>query len=177
MALATVAQQIVSVGGPGPFNFDLPVDGGTKIFKGTLVCQLTATGQLVPYSTASSEHCVGVAQADVDNSGGADGAKRCLVESHRIFAFKNGGGGDALADTDFVGRLVFGTDDTTVAKTSSTQARKPVGFFMGMQADGRVRVLVDPPLARLCFLLEQLTDAPGTADALRDNIVTSVAPT
>ncbi len=176
MAIATVDQQIVPIGADG-YQFDLPVDGGTKIVKGVLVSQLTATGQAVPYSTASSEHCVGVSQAQADNSGGSDGDKRVLVESKRMFSFKNGGGGDALADTDQIGRVVFGTDDTTVAKTSSTQARKPVGFFMGMQADGRVRVYVDPPLARLAFLLEQLTDAPGTADALRDNIVTSVAPT
>ncbi len=53
--------------------------------------------------------------------------------------------------------------------------KKPVGFFMGMDADGLVRVYVDPTLARLYATLALLTDSPATADALRDNLVAGVA--
>lgn len=173
MANATEELIIETVGGPGPFIFDLPVDAGSKVFKGTLVAQLTATGMLVPYSTASSGVCVGVAQHDADNSaaGASDGDKRCRVESRRMYAFDNGAGGDAFSEASLIGSLVFATDDHTVADNSNSLARKAVGFFMGMQADGRVRVFVDPMLAMIVDKLQSLTDAPATADALRDNIV------
>lgn len=162
-----------TVGGPGPFTFDLPVDGGSKIYKGTLVSQLTATGQLVPYSTAASSVCVGVAQHTSDNLSGADGAKRCLVETKRCYALTNGTAGDAFSDNDQIGRLVYGTDDNTVAKTSSSQTRKPVGFFYGFESDGKVRVFVDPAMAAIVEKLQTLTDTPATVDALRDNIATT----
>ncbi|HEU4431450.1 MAG TPA: hypothetical protein VFT98_22005, partial [Myxococcota bacterium] len=131
-------------GAAGPWLFDLPVDGGTKIFKGTLCTQLTATGALVPYSTAAAGKVVGVAQHDADNSGGADGAQRCVVESGRVYIFDNGAGGDAFSEASLIGSAVYGTDDHTVADNSSTQTREAIGFFMGMEPDGRVRVLVVP---------------------------------
>lgn len=157
--------------GAGGLNFDLPVDGGSIVTKGYLVSQLTTTGMCVAYSTASSGVCVGVAQHDVDNSGGSDGDLRVLVEGRRVFAFANGAGGDAFSEASLIGSLVYGTNAYTVADNSNSNARKPVGFFMGMQDDGKVRVLVDPCLARVVEVLQGLTDAPATADALRDNIV------
>lgn len=162
---------IITSIGPGGLNFDLPVDGGSTITKGYLVSQLTASGAVVNYSTASSGVCVGVAQHDVDNSAGNDGDKRALVESKRAFAFANGAGGDAFSEASLIGSLVYGTNGYTVADNSNSNARKPVGFFMGMQDDGKVRVFVDPCLARIVEVLQGLTDAPATADALRDNIV------
>jgi hypothetical protein len=171
MANSTKNLTIDALGGAGPFNFDLPVDGGTHIYKGTLVCQLTATGAVVPYSTASSGVCIGVAQHEADNSSGADGAKRILVETKRLYAFTNGAGGDAFSEASLIGALVYGTDDNTVADNSNSVARKAVGFFMGMESDGRVRVFVDPCLANIVDMLQTLTDAPGTPDALRDDIV------
>lgn len=162
---------IDAVGGAGPFNFDLPVDGGAHIYKGSLVSQLTATGAVVPYSTASSGVCIGVSQHEADNSSGSDGDKRILVETKRMFAFTNGAGGDAFSEASLIGALVYGTDDHTVADNSNSAARKAVGFFMGMESDGRVRVFVDPCLANIVDMLQTLTDAPATADALRDDIV------
>lgn len=173
MANATSNIITETVGGAGPFTFDIPVDGGTKIYKGVLVSQLTATGQLVPYSTASSSVCVGVSQHEADNSAGVDGAKRCRVETKRMYALKNGAGADAFADTDQIGRVVYASDDNTVAKTSSAQTRKPVGFFYGFESDGKVRVFVDPATAAIVEKLQTLTDNPATLDALRDNIATT----
>lgn len=170
MANATEALIRNPVGKEG-YIFDLPVDGGSTIYEGTLVAQLTATGQVVPYSTASASSVVGVAQHDADNASGADGAVRVRVETQRVFAFANGAGGDAFSEASLIGALVYGTDDHTVADNSNSLARKPVGFFMGMQSDGKVRVLVDPCLAEVVRLLQTLTDTPATADALRDNIV------
>ena len=160
--------------GAGGLLFDLPVDGGSKIYEGSLVCQLTATGAVVPYSTASSGVCVGVAQHYSDNTAGSDGDKRIQVESKRLFALKNGAGGDAFSEASLIGAVVYGSDDNTVADNSASATRKAVGFFFGMESDGRVRVFIDPPLAALVNALATLTDAPATADALRDNIVSSL---
>jgi hypothetical protein len=160
-------------GHDGPFVFDLPVDGGSHIYKGTLVSQLTATGQLVPYSTASSGVCVGVAQHEVDNSGGADGAMRCRVESCRLVYLTNGAGGDAFSDASLIGSVVYASDDHTVADNSNSAAYKAVGFFMGFESDGKVRVFINPMLAKVVDALKTLTDTPASADALRDNIVSN----
>jgi hypothetical protein len=163
----------------GPFTFDLPVDGGSKVYRGILITQLTATGCIVPYSTASAGPCIGVCQTpDVDNSAGSDGDLRALVETKRLYAFDNGTSSDAFDDNDLIGSVVYGTDDHTVAKTSDTNARKAVGFFMGFEDDGRVRVFVDPIAAKLADVLNALrglTDSPASADALRDNIVSILA--
>lgn len=157
-------------GTPGS-TFDLPVKGSTHIYEGALVSQ-GSTGYLVPYSTASSNICVGVAQHEADNSGSVtDGALRCKIETDRIYAIANGTAGDAFAETDIIGSLVYGTDDHTAAKTSNSLARQPVGFFMGMESSGKVRVRINPAMARIVALLQSLTDTPATADALRDNLV------
>lgn len=155
--------------------FDLPVAAAVHLYDGTLVSQLTATGGVVAFSTASADHCIGVTQHEQDNSAGLIGDKRIKIESRRMYAFTNGTAGDAFADTDKIGAPVYATDDHTVAKTSNTNARKCVGFFMGFEADGKVRVFVDPITARLYGALQGLTDTPATADALRDDIVTKVA--
>lgn len=173
MANLLVDGNIDMIGGPGPFCFDLPVDAGSKVFKGSLCTQLTATGMVVPYSTAAAGVAVGVAQhgADLTAAGTADGDKRVRIETKRMYAFDNGAGGDAFSEATLIGAVVYGTDDHTVAKTSGTQARKAVGFFYGMESDGKVRVFVDPALASIVNILQLLTDAPATADALRETIV------
>ncbi len=173
MANLTADGIVNTSGGPGPFQFDLPVDAGSAVFHGSLCTQLTATGMVVPYSTAAAGVAVGVAQHAADNSaaGAADGDKRVRIETKRMFVFTNGAGGDAFSEATLIGSLVYGTDDHTVAKTSGTQARKAVGFFYGMETDGTVRVFVDPALASIVNVLQTLTDTPATADALRDGIV------
>ncbi len=173
MANLTSDNIVDTVGGPGPFTFALPVDAGSKVFEGSLCTQLTATGMVVTYSTAAAGVCVGVADHAADNSaaGAADGDKRVRVQAKRMFAFTNGTSTDAFADTDAIGIVVYGTDDHTVAKTSNSLARKPVGFFYGFESDGKVRVFIDPAMARIVALLQSLTDSPATADALRDQLV------
>lgn len=171
MANATSELQVIeAVGGPG-MQFHLPVKASQKIFKGTLVSQIIASGFAVNYSTALSSVCVGVCQADVDNSTGADGDLRVLVESHREYLMPNGTAGDAFSEATLIGVPVFASDDNTAAKTSNTQARKCIGRFYGMSVDGKVRVFIDPGFAQIIDKLQTLTDTPATADALRDNIV------
>lgn len=173
MANADSDLTITAFGAPGSISSQ-PVDGGAHIYKGTLVSQLTGTGMVVPYSTASTSACIGVAQHEADNSSGSDGDKRVLVETDRVYAFTNGTAGDAFSEASLIGSIVYATDDHTVADNSNSAARKAVGFFRGMEADGTVRVRVNPDLAMLVNALATLTDAPATADALRDNIVSQL---
>lgn len=164
MANFTEDAVIETIGGPGPFCLHLPVDAGSKVFRGSLCTQLTATGMVVPYSTAAAGVAVGVAQHAADNSaaGTADGDKRVYVETKRMFAFSNGAGGDAFAEASLIGSVVYGSDDHTVADNSNSAARKAVGFFYGMEADGKVRVWVDPAMAAIVDVLKSLTDTPHT---------------
>ncbi len=173
MANYTSDAIVDTIGGPGPFIFALPVDAGSKVFEGSMCTQLTATGMVVPYSTAAAGIVVGVAEHAADNSaaGAADGDKRVRVQTKRMFAFVNGAGGDAFSEASLIGSVVYGTDDHTVADNSSSGTRKAVGFFYGMESDGKVRVFIDPALAAIVNVLQTLTDTPATADALRDNIV------
>jgi hypothetical protein len=171
MANATANLITEAIGGGGILTFNLGVDGGTHIYKGVLVTQLTGTGYVVPYSTASAGVCVGVAQHEADNTSGADNALRVVIESRRCYAFTNGAGGDAFSEASLIGALVYATDDHTVADNSATQTLKPVGFFYGMESDGKVRVFIDPHTAKIVETLQLLTDAPASADALRENII------
>lgn len=172
MSNATAALNTETLG-DGPFIFDLPVKATKKIYRGTLVSQLTADGYVVPYSTASSGVAIGVAQHDADNSaaGASDGDKRVRIETKRAYALTNGTAGDAFSEASLIGSVVYASDDHTVADNSNSGARKAVGFFLGMESDGKVRVFVDPMAAVIVDTLKTLTDAPATADALRDNIV------
>lgn len=162
--------------GSGPFIFDLPVKGSTPIYKGTLVAQHSG-GYAVPYSTSGGGCAVGVAQHDVASIA-TDGSKRIRVETKRAYAFTNGTSGDAFSETSKYGAPVYATDDHTVAAVSSSATRKCVGYFLGMESDGKVRVFVDLGYAYMVDALnalQLLTDSPATGDALRDNIVASMA--
>jgi hypothetical protein len=171
MSNATESQLTPAIGSGTVTQFSVPVDGGSTIYKGTLVAQLTSTGYAVPYSTASSGWAIGVATHDADNSGGSDGDKRVIVEARQMYAFANGAGGDAFSDVSKIGSVVYASDDHTVADNSNSQAYAPIGFFYGMESDGKVRVFVDPTLACIVKALQGLTNSPADADALRDQIV------
>lgn len=170
MSNATTNLIAETAGDSGPMVAYVPVKGTTHIYKNTIVGQ-NSSGYFLPYSASGCLVGVGIAQHEVDNSTGADGDKRLAVETHRIICLANGTSSDAFADTDLIGRVVYGTDDHTAAKTSSSQTRKPLGFFMGFESDGKVRVLLDPRLATVVSALQGLADSPATADALRDAIV------
>lgn len=149
---------------PGPLTFDLPVKASTHIYRGTLVAQVS--GNLAPYSTSSSGVAVGVAQHEADNSSGSNGDIRCVVECKRLYAF-------ATADHDettAIGSVAYGTDDHTVSKSSSSESRQPVGFFYGMEADGKARIYIDPAAAKIVAALQALA-SPADAAALRASII------
>lgn len=85
-----------------------PVAAGVRIFAGGMV-SLNAAGYAVPASDTAGQRFVGVARAQIDNTGGADGAKMVEVYEDGVFQFAANG----LAATD-VGRPLFAVDDQTV---------------------------------------------------------------
>lgn len=169
----------------------LPVDGGSHIYEGTLVSQLTATGMLVPGSTSASGPAVGVAVHEQNNASGSDGDLRCAVETDRVFLFANGTSTDACSEATLMGAPVYMHDDHTVYDNDASGTLKRAGFFVGMEPDGRVRVLVtcvgpaavaaDPGALTFSALsatsnqtlqaLPDPTDTPASADELRDDLV------
>lgn len=183
--------------GKGGRDITLPVDGGSTIYKGTLVAQLTATGMLVPASTSGSGPAIGVASHGQDNADGADLALRCTIETDRIFLFANGASTDACSEATLIGSTVYALDDHTVADNDNSGTLQAAGIFLGMEPEsgGKVRVFVSPNLAgRQAATVAALTDnsagtanntiqampdptdTPATADALRDDLVAVLLP-
>ncbi len=89
------------------------VKANVHIYQGTQV-SVDATGYLIPASTAAGQVVQGIALEEVDNTGGADGAKTCEV-GRGIYALKNHGV-SPVGQAD-MGRKVFVADDETVAVT------------------------------------------------------------
>lgn len=180
--------------GKGGRDISHGVDGGTATYEGGLISQLTATGMLVPASTASSGPAIGVATYDQDNTNGSDGALRLTVETDRIFLFANGSAGDACSEATLIGSPVYAFDDHTVYDNDASGTLQVAGLFMGMEPDGTVRVYVSSHRMGAAATITALTDnsagtanntieamanptdGPATADALRDDIVAVLLP-
>lgn len=174
MANATSSQSYEPIGSGGRI-IDLPVDGGSTIYAGTMVSQLTATGMAVPGSTASSGKAIGVAEHDADNSGGADGAKRVRIMTDRIFAFANGATTDAFSEASLIGAPAYMADDHTVYDNDASGTLKPAGIFMGMEPDGKVRVLVTHCAAPAVDVGALTDSSGGTANGTLQAIGSSYA--
>jgi hypothetical protein len=111
---------------------DLPVTTNLYVKQGGLVVMYG--GYARPGRTATTDYCVGVAQADADNTGGADGAISVRVE-RGIFRFKNSTSGDAITRSD-IGATCYIVDDEQVAKTNGTNTRSAAGKVWDVDALG-----------------------------------------
>lgn len=105
-------------------DFEYPVAANAKIYAGSMV-NLNTSGYAKPGADVASEKFVGIAQEQVDNTGGANGAKTVVVRRKGVFELS----GSSLAITD-VGAAVYVSDDQTVAKTTtnSVACGKIAGF-------------------------------------------------
>lgn len=117
-------------------DFVCQVAANAKIYAGALVV-LGATGYAAPGSTAAGLKAAGVAQENVDNTGGADGAKTVKVRAG-LFKFVN----DGTITAAHVGRFVHIVDDQTLSLTDNSAARSPAGVLWAVDPDG-VWVFVD----------------------------------
>jgi len=109
-----------------------PVAAGAVIHAGALVV-LDATGYAAPGSTVLNLVARGVAQAAVDNSGGADGDKTVAVR-RGIHHFANDG--VDTVDRTHIGGTAYIVDDQTVASTDGTGTRSAAGTIIDVDADG-----------------------------------------
>lgn len=144
MSNATENQQPTNIGKDGR-KLNIGIKAATHIYEGIMVAQ-DAGGFVAPYSTAGTGPCVGVSQHEADNAaaGASDGDHEVQVEWDCEFVFDNGTSTDEVLVSTPLGTVLFGTDDHTVALTDGGGTRQPVGFFCGLEPDGRVRIFVHP---------------------------------
>jgi hypothetical protein len=112
----------------------LPVAGSTKIFAGSMV-GLGSDGYARPGRATSTDQIVGIAEQQVDNSGGDDGDLNVEVLRRVTGCFGNSSSGDAVTLTER-GKTVFAVDDQTVAKTNSSGARPAAGKVIDVTSEG-----------------------------------------
>ncbi|MFN3690405.1 MAG: hypothetical protein ACK4UU_05700 [Fimbriimonadales bacterium] len=113
-----------------------PVKANVTIWKGALVC-VDSTGYLIPASDAANLRFVGVAFESVDNTGGANGSKRCRVIKRGSFVYNRSG---AYTQAD-VGATVRALSDNEVAKSSTNNI--VVGTVVELLDANRVRIRID----------------------------------
>jgi hypothetical protein len=104
-----------------------------KILAGTIVV-LNASGYAEPATTATGKIALGVAEATIDNSGGAAGDQQVPI-SRGCFRLANSAAADAIANTDY-GATCYLVDNQTVAKTDGSATRSKAGVVRGVDAAG-----------------------------------------
>lgn len=110
------------------------VKGAALIYAGALTCISNASGYAVPGSTATTLICVGRAEAQADNSDGADGAIEVRVR-RGVFRWDNSTSGD-LITLEHVGTDCYIVDDHTVAHTNGSNTRSVAGKVFDVDAEG-----------------------------------------
>jgi len=116
----------------------LPVAANAKILQGALVGLIAASGLATKGVTATTLRGVGVAEATVDNTGGADGALTISVR-RGAWLMANSASTDQITRAD-IGTSCYIVDDQTVAKTSGSATRSVAGTVADVDASGGVWV-------------------------------------
>lgn len=88
-----------------------PVLANVRIYAGSLVMITAAGWATIPAADAGNAGCVGVAIAEANNVGGANGAIRVVVQEGEFLMT-----GDTLAQT-IQGKVCYADDDNTVDET------------------------------------------------------------
>lgn len=111
------------------------------IYKGAMV-SLNSSGYLAPASdTAGNSRVVGVADEQVDNSGGSAGDKNCRVRSGRYFRFA----ATSIAQSD-LGRTMYVVDDQTF-DADPQDAAIVAGVLYKRESSTEGWIYVPPPAA------------------------------
>jgi hypothetical protein len=129
-----------------PEVITLGVKAATKIYQGALV--VNDAGHMAPGRTATGLIALGVAEDEVDNTGGANDAVKATAR-RGCFPFNNSAAGDAISNAN-IGAKCYIVDDQTVALTDNTGARSFAGLVEVVNSgglgdgsnDGRVYVRV-----------------------------------
>lgn len=109
-------------------EFSFPAAASTQFYKGGLI-GINASNLAVKMTAATGLKCVGVCQANVNNSAGIAGALQ--VPTRRgTFRFTNG---ESIVLSD-IGAVAYANDDQTVYKTAT--GRSAVGTIVDVDASG-----------------------------------------
>ncbi len=111
----------------------VPLLANAKVYQGGMVQIAASTFGVAAVATAANV-TIGVAQATVDNAGGANGALSVDVK-RGVFRFANSAAGDLIARSE-IGKTVYVVDDQTVAKTDNSAARPAAGICYDVDAQG-----------------------------------------
>lgn len=134
------------------------------IYAGSLV-GVNAAGNLIRGSADPTLTIVGVAEKQLDNTGGSAGDLTMPV-NHGVFYFNVSGTAPTAAD---VGKLMFVVDDNTVSLDDAGGQRPPAGYlFQGPRADGQAPVFVGAPSLRM---LNPEADPSAAANEFRARAV------
>lgn len=96
---------------------EYPVAASSKIYNGSLV-GINTSGYAVPAADTANFKCAGVAEEQVDNSSGANGAKTVKVRTRGVFKFT------ATSITQaMVGAAMYVKDDQTFDDTSTNSVQ------------------------------------------------------
>jgi hypothetical protein len=110
-------------------EIDIPVAANIKIYAGSLVCG-NAAGYAIPAADTAGLKFLGVALEQVDNAGGANGAKKVRVRRQGTFEF------DALSITQaMVGASMYVVDDHTFDDASGPANDVRLGILVKYVAD------------------------------------------
>lgn len=105
-------------------EIEFPVAANSKIYAGSLVCADT-NGYAMPAADSPGLRFLGVALEQVDNTGGANGAKTLRLRRTGVFEF------DAASITQaMVGSTMYAVDDHTVDDAADTTNDIKVGMLV-----------------------------------------------
>lgn len=125
---------------PGP-RVRIPVEAGEVIFRGAMV-SIDADGFLMPSADTAGHIWVGVAQENVDNSAGADGAVDCLVDiGGALLTVTHAAGSQTQAN---VGDEVATEDDQSVDIPATTTNDIDCGRIIKVNSATEVVVALYP---------------------------------
>ncbi|VFR34631.1 Phage protein [plant metagenome] len=110
-------------------QLSLPVAAGVRVFAGAMVAVVATFAR-----PAGNGRVVGIAQEQVDNRDGTDGALRIEVR-RGTYLLENSAGADAITLDDY-GLEAYAVDDQTVAKTDGGGARQVAGIVRDVDASG-----------------------------------------
>lgn len=116
----------------GSFTGNLSVKGGVNIEAGGLFA-VTATGIAVPVDHADAVTLAGRAEADADNTGGADGD---VIISARRETFHLENSGTAPVTAAHFGATVYAEAPDTVRFDQSAATEPAAGTFLGFDPTG-----------------------------------------
>lgn len=135
-----------------------PVAADTLIPSGNIICRDTS-GNAVVGDEDTSLVCLGIAQAEADNTGGTAGAKAVLYEAGAT-RLDNSTAGDEITKAE-VGEVCYIVDGATVAKTDGSATRAPAGIVIDVLDSGEVIVFVGVLPAKIAAAYDLASGSTG----------------